>query len=78
MASGLPIEMQHKKLWNTMIFSDIQQVDEPEWFWVDDKHEAKVFHAESIASSFLVRRSGEFCKGAKVQAIINLKKNRIE
>lgn len=43
-------------------FSDVQQVYQPEWFWVD----AKVFHAESIASSFLVRRRGEFWNGAKV------------
>lgn len=35
-------------------FSEIQQVYEPEWFWVDNKDDAKVFHAESIASSFLV------------------------
>jgi hypothetical protein len=47
-------------------FSHIQQVYQPEWFWVDDKDDAKVFHAESIASSFLVRRRGEFWKGAKV------------
>ena len=47
-------------------FSDIQQVYQPEWFWVDDKDDAKVFHAESIASSFLGRRRGEFWKGAKV------------
>lgn len=47
-------------------FSDIQQVYQAEWFWVDDKDDAKVFHAESIASSFLVRRRGEFWKGAKV------------
>lgn len=47
-------------------FSDIQQVYQPEWFWVDNKDDAKVFHAESIASSFLVRRRGEFWKGAKV------------
>jgi hypothetical protein len=47
-------------------FSDVQQVYQPEWFWVDDKDDAKVFHAESIASSFLVRRRGEFWKGAKV------------
>lgn len=47
-------------------FSEIQQVYEPEWFWVDNKDDAKVFHAESIASSFLVRRRGEFWKGAKV------------
>jgi len=47
-------------------FSDVQQVYQPEWFWVDDKDDAKVFHAESIASSFLVRRRGEFWYGAKV------------
>lgn len=47
-------------------FSDIQQVYQPEWFWVDNKDDAKVFHAESIASSFLVRRRGEFWKDAKV------------
>ena len=47
-------------------FSDIQQVHQPEWFWVDNKDDAKVFHAESIASSFLVRRRGEFWKGSKV------------
>jgi len=47
-------------------FSDVQQVYQPEWFWVDSKDDAKVFHAESIASSFLVRRRGEFWKGAKV------------
>ncbi|MEG0031783.1 hypothetical protein [Acinetobacter sp.] len=47
-------------------FSDVQQVYQPEWFWVDNKDDAKVFHAESIASSFLVRRRGEFWKGAKV------------
>jgi len=47
-------------------FSDIRQVYQPEWFWVDDKADAKVFHAESIASSFLVRRRGEFWKGAKI------------
>lgn len=47
-------------------FSDVQQVYQPEWFWVDDKDDSKVFHAESIASSFLVRRRGEFWKGAKV------------
>ena len=41
-------------------FSDIQQVYQPEWFWVDDKDDAKVFHAESIARSFLVRRRGGF------------------
>ena len=34
-------------------------------YW-GEKVEAKVFHAESIASSFLVRRRGEFWKGAKV------------
>ncbi|AXF45424.1 MULTISPECIES: hypothetical protein [Acinetobacter] len=32
-------------------FSDIRQVYQPEWFWVDDKADAKVFHAESIAIS---------------------------
>ncbi len=37
-------------------FSDVQQVYQPEWFWVDNKDDAKEFHAESIASSFLVRR----------------------
>ena len=37
-----------------------------EWYWVDDKDDAKVFHAESIVSSFLVRRRGEFWYGAKV------------
>lgn len=47
-------------------FSDVQQVYQHEWIWVDDKDDAKVFHAESIASSFLVRRRGEFWKGAKV------------
>ena len=47
-------------------FSDVQQVYQPEWFWVDDKDDAKVFHAESIASSFLVCRRGEFWKDAKV------------
>ena len=29
-------------------FSDVQQVYQPEWFWVDNKDDAKVFHAESI------------------------------
>ncbi len=47
-------------------FSDIQQVYQPEWFWVDNKDDAKVFHTESIAISFLVRRRGEFWNGAKV------------
>ena len=47
-------------------FSDVQQGYQPEWFWVDDKDYAKMFHAESIASSFLVRRRGAFWKGAKV------------
>ena len=47
-------------------FSDIQQVYQPEWFWVDNKDDAKVFHAESIAISFLVRGRGEFWKGDKV------------
>ncbi|MBV7307299.1 hypothetical protein KVY11_01130 [Acinetobacter sp. CWB-G5] len=47
-------------------FSDVQQVYQPEWFWVDNKDDAKEFHAESIASSFLIRRRGEFWKGAKV------------
>ncbi len=28
-------------------FSDVQQVYQPEWFWVDNKDDAKVFHAES-------------------------------
>ena len=32
-------------------FSDVQQVYQAEWFWVDDKADAKVFHAESIAIS---------------------------
>jgi len=47
-------------------FSDIQYVYQPEWFWVDDKADAKVFHAASIASSFLVRRRGDFWKDVKV------------
>lgn len=47
-------------------FSDVQLVYQPEWFWVDNKDDAKVFHTESIAISFLVRRRGEFWRGAKV------------
>ncbi|MGF2683442.1 hypothetical protein ACQUFR_11780 [Acinetobacter johnsonii] len=39
-------------------FSDVQLVYQPEWFWVDNKDDAKVFHAESIAISFLVRTRG--------------------
>lgn len=46
-------------------FSDVQQVYQPEWFWVDDKDDAKEFHAESIASSFLVRRRGGVLKRLK-------------
>ena len=47
-------------------FSDVQLVYQPEWFWVDNKDDAKVFHTESIAISFLVRRRAEFWNGAKV------------
>lgn len=43
-------------------FSNIQQIYQPEWFWFDDK----VFHEESFATSFLIRRSVEFWKGVKV------------
>ena len=47
-------------------FSDVQLVYQPEWFWVDNKDDAKVFHTESIAISFLVRRRGEFWLDAEV------------
>lgn len=50
-------------------FSDVQLVYQPEWFWVDNKDDAKVFHTESIAISFLVRRRGEFWNGAKAKVV---------
>lgn len=48
-------------------FSDTQQVYQTEWFWIDDKDDAKVFHAERIVNSFLLLRRGDFWKCAKLQ-----------
>ena len=47
-------------------YSDIHIMQKAEWSWIYVKYEAKEFGSSELASSFLVRRNGEFWNGASV------------